>query len=73
MRRFRRGETRDRITAVGVDAGSCFGTYFPKSLPQCTTESCIIFFDRFQFALPPDWNAIILRAKVGIGPVGARP
>jgi hypothetical protein len=23
--------------------------------------------------LPPDWNAIILPRKVGIGPVGARP
>jgi hypothetical protein len=30
-------------------------------------------FDQFQFALPPDWNAIILLRKVGIGPVGARP
>jgi hypothetical protein len=28
-------------------------------------------FDRF--GLPPDWNAIILLRKVGIGPVGARP
>jgi len=26
-----------------------------------------------QFALPPDWNAIILVRKVGIGPVGVRP
>jgi len=26
-----------------------------------------------QFALPPDWNAIILARKVGIGPVGVRP
>jgi len=30
-------------------------------------------FDQFQFALPPDWNAIILARKVGIGPVGVRP
>jgi hypothetical protein len=27
-------------------------------------------FDRFQFPLPPDWKAIILARKVGIGPVG---
>jgi hypothetical protein len=32
-----------------------------------------IFFEQFQFALPPDWNAIILPRKVGIGPVGVRP
>jgi hypothetical protein len=33
----------------------------------------LFLFDQFQFALPPDWNAIILLRKVGIGPVGARP
>jgi len=31
----------------------------------------IISLDQFQFALPLDWNAIILLRKVGIGPVGA--
>jgi hypothetical protein len=31
------------------------------------------FFLSDQFALPPDWNAIILARKVGIGPVGVRP
>jgi hypothetical protein len=30
-------------------------------------------FDQFQSGLPPDWIAIILLAKVGIGPVGVRP
>jgi hypothetical protein len=41
-------------------------------LPQRTTDSSrIILFDQFQFALPPDWNPIILLRKVGIGPVGA--
>jgi hypothetical protein len=44
-------------------------------LPQRTTERGRKFFlfDQFQFALPPDWNAIILARKVGIGPVGVRP
>jgi len=32
-----------------------------------------ILFYQSQIALPPDWNAIILPAKVGIGPVGVRP
>jgi hypothetical protein len=42
---------------------------------QRTTERGIKFFlfDQFQFALPPDWIAIILARKVGIGPVGVRP
>jgi hypothetical protein len=31
----------------------------------------LFLFDQFQFALPLDWNAIILLRKVGIGPVGA--
>jgi hypothetical protein len=31
------------------------------------------FFLSDQFALPPDWNAIILARKVGIGPVGVGP
>jgi hypothetical protein len=45
-----------------------------KLLPQRTTDSSELFlFDQFQFALPPDWNAIILLRKVGIGPVGVRP
>jgi isoquinoline 1-oxidoreductase alpha subunit len=30
-------------------------------------------FEQFQIALPRQWNAIILRRKVGIGPVGVRP
>jgi hypothetical protein len=33
----------------------------------------IFLSDQFQFALPPDWNAIVLPRKVGIGPVGVRP
>jgi hypothetical protein len=37
------------------------------------TAAELFLFDQFQFALPPDWNAIILWRKVGIGPVGARP
>jgi isoquinoline 1-oxidoreductase alpha subunit len=42
-------------------------------LPQRTKRISDHFpFDRFQFALPLDWNAIILSPKVGIGPVGAR-
>jgi hypothetical protein len=42
-------------------------------LPQRTKRISDHFpFDRFQFALPPDWNLIILSRKVGIGPVGAR-
>jgi hypothetical protein len=42
-------------------------------LPQRTRPiSNYFLFDRFQFALPPDWNLIILIRKVGIGPVGAR-
>jgi hypothetical protein len=42
-------------------------------LPQRTKPiSNYFLFDRFQFALPPDWNLIILIRKVGIGPVGAR-
>jgi hypothetical protein len=44
-----------------------------RLLPQRTTEPQLFLFDEFQFALPPDWNAIILLRKVGIGPVGARP
>jgi hypothetical protein len=41
------------------------------ALPQRTTDrSKISYFDRFQFPLPPDWKAIILARKVGIGPVG---
>jgi hypothetical protein len=45
-----------------------------RLLPQRTTDSPELFlFDQFQFALPPDWNAIILLRKVGIGPVGVRP
>jgi hypothetical protein len=35
------------------------------------TAQELFLFDQFQFALPPDWNAIILLRKVGIGPVGA--
>jgi hypothetical protein len=42
-------------------------------LPQRTKRISDHFpFDRFQFALPPDRNLIILSRKVGIGPVGAR-
>jgi len=33
----------------------------------------LFLFDQFQIGLPPDWNAIILHVKVGIGPVGVRP
>jgi hypothetical protein len=32
-----------------------------------------ILRDQFQIALPPERKAIILRCKVGIGPVGVRP
>jgi hypothetical protein len=31
-----------------------------------------ILFDQFQFALPPEWNALILRAA-DIDPVGVEP
>jgi hypothetical protein len=44
-----------------------------KSLPQRTTLNSQIFFDQFQFGLPPGWNAIILAVEVGIDPVGANP
>ena len=44
----------------------------PSLLPQRTMDGPELFlFNQFQFALPPDWNAIILLRKVGIGPVGA--
>jgi hypothetical protein len=42
-----------------------------RSAQRTATE--LFLFDQFQFALPPDWNAIILLRKVGIGPVGVRP
>jgi hypothetical protein len=43
-------------------------------LPQRTTDRPENFSPiNSQFALPPDWNAIILARKVGIGPVGVRP
>jgi hypothetical protein len=35
--------------------------------------SQFFLFDRFQIALLPDWNTIILMGKVGIIPVGVRP
>jgi hypothetical protein len=42
-------------------------------LPQRTKRISDHFpFDRFQFALPLEWNLTILLRKVGIGPVGAR-
>jgi hypothetical protein len=37
------------------------------------THNRQILFHQSQIALPPDWNAIILPVKVGIGPVGVRP
>jgi hypothetical protein len=56
---------------VGIQSIDKFTT---KLLPQRTTQNfAVISFDRFQFGLPPDWNAIILSRKVGIGPVGVRP
>jgi hypothetical protein len=50
----------------------------PKALRQSPDATHnlhfgIFLFDRFQFALPPDWNPIILAHKVGIGPVDVRP
>jgi hypothetical protein len=61
---------RRRRMAVGPDPPSILRE---ELLPQRTTDrSEFILFDQFQFALPPDWNAIILSRKVGIGPVGAR-
>jgi hypothetical protein len=54
------GANRSTITTfIAAAHNTNFRNYFP--------------FDRFQFALPPDWNPIILSRKVGIGPVGARP
>jgi len=35
-------------------------------------DFAIFLFDRFQIALLPDWNTIILTGKVGIIPVGVR-
>jgi hypothetical protein len=46
-----------------------------KRLPQ-RTKACRkinFLFDQFQIELPLGWNAIILPAAVGIGPVGVRP
>jgi hypothetical protein len=40
---------------------------------QRTGRKNFFFPINSQFALPPDWNAIILPRKVGIGPVGVRP
>jgi len=48
-------------------------SFLDKFLPQRTTYIAqFYFFDQFQITLPPDWNAIILLPKVGIGPVGVR-
>jgi hypothetical protein len=48
-----------RVTKFAATHKARLGNYF--------------LFEQFQIQLPPDWNAIILPAKVGIGPVGARP
>jgi hypothetical protein len=56
---WRGGTSIDFSTVIAAMHNADFPNYFP--------------FDRFQFALPPDWNAIILSRKVGISPVGARP
>jgi hypothetical protein len=37
-----------------------------------TKSKNFILLDKFQFALPPDWNALILRAA-DIDPVGVGP
>jgi hypothetical protein len=41
--------------------------------PHNRTIRNFILREQFQIALPPQWNAIILAHKVGIGPVGVRP
>jgi isoquinoline 1-oxidoreductase subunit alpha len=53
------GQLYDRIVAATHNAQRVFQKTFPS--------------DQFQIALPREWNAIILRRKVGIGPVGVRP
>jgi hypothetical protein len=65
--------SRHRQLRPGRAAGS-IDNFMTKSLPQRTTWiRKFILFDRFQFGLPPGWNAIILAAEVGIDPVGVRP
>jgi hypothetical protein len=56
---------------VGADRRQSHGQVCCRSAQRTAPE--LFLFDQFQFALPLDWNAIILLRKVGIGPVGARP
>jgi hypothetical protein len=56
---------------VGIDLVDRFVTSCCRSAQQRIGN--IFLFDQFQIELPPDWNAIILPGKVGIGPVGVRP
>jgi hypothetical protein len=66
--------TRSDIAAFAGVGNRIHRQLYYKSLPQRTTWiRKFILFDRFQFGLPPGWNAIILAAKVGIDPVGVRP
>jgi hypothetical protein len=44
------------------------GKFSTARLPQRTTFRNFILLAQLQIALPPDWNAIILAHKVGIGP-----
>jgi len=55
--------------------GSAMNPIGEVALPQRTTslQKNFVLFDRFQFALPPLRNAIILPRKAGISPVGAAP
>ncbi|MDP2330521.1 MAG: hypothetical protein Q8M19_07490 [Reyranella sp.] len=56
---------------MGIDPADGF---VDALLPQRTRADRVHFlFEQFQIELPPDWNPIILPAKVGIGPVGVRP
>jgi hypothetical protein len=58
---------------IAAGAGRDHDNFTTKILPQRTTQfRNFILFDKFQFALPPDWNALILRAA-DIDPVGVRP
>jgi hypothetical protein len=71
--------TRGNAHPTRADIAASAGT---GSIDNFITNRCrnaqtwirkFILFDRFQFGLPPGWNAIILAVKVGIDPVGVRP
>jgi len=55
--------------------GKNLSTIYDKivAAPHNRSIRNFILRDQFQIALPPERKAIILRCKVGIGPVGVRP